>query len=90
MNAPAHKSQNNVSVNRYQSCLSSLETQLFILVNIHIISNGPRPLAPEVTQVAGIHFKPTMKLPEVRRVPIITPQILYVLYNGTDLPMNDY
>ena len=90
MNAPAHR----IAKQRFGESLPVLSllarNTTLILVNNHIISNGPRPLVPEVTQVAGIHFKPTMKLPEVRRVPIITPQILYVLYNDTDLPMNDY
>lgn len=34
-----------------------------ILVNNHFTSNGPRPLVPGVIEVAGIHFKPTKKLP---------------------------
>ena len=79
MNAPAHR------ITKQRLCESLPVLSLFvrnttlILVNNHFISNDPSPLVPGVIEMAGIHFRPTKKLPEIRRVPIITPQILFVL-----------
>jgi hypothetical protein len=90
MNAPAHR----IAKQRFGKSLPALSllarNTTLILVKNHFISNGPSSLDPVIIEVAGIHFKPTKKLPEARSVPITTTHTLHVLYNNTDLPMNDY
>jgi glucuronosyltransferase len=79
MNAPVYR----IAKQRFGESLTALSllarNTTLILVNNRFISNV------QVLWTLGslrwpVHFKPTKKLPEVRRLPIITPHILYVLY----------
>jgi glucuronosyltransferase len=89
MDAPAHRitKQHFGESLPYLSLLARNTSLIF--VNNHFSLNGPRPLVPGVIEVAGIHIKPTEKLPEVRRVPITNPQISLKL-NNIDLPTNNH